>query len=156
MNATLLRRCQITLLSVGALISVMMLVMVAGSYLDDRRIDEHRAVAVGDVVSAGTLTSAVNFYTPDGQFHSPRLGVLYPTQLAVGQRITVEYDTTNPDVVRVAGRDASLSFRPALSIAAISWGVIAVLMVALAEWRRKSEKRRAVKPQLPADELADR
>ncbi len=137
MSATHLRRTQIVLLVVGGIVTIMMCVMVAGSYRDDASIDDNVATATADVVTAGSTKSTVRFYTPDGQVRSPRLGIFYPTELAVGQRISVEYDSSNPDVVRVAGRDASLSIIPAVSIVGYTWLLVIAVMVLLAEINRR-------------------
>ncbi|GAA2064643.1 hypothetical protein GCM10009722_27650 [Williamsia deligens] len=128
---------QITLLIVGAIVTVMMGVVVAGCYRDDAAIDNHRGTAIADVVTAGSTKSTVRFYTPDGELRSPRLGIFYPTELTAGQRISVEYDTRNPDTVRVAGRDASLAVVPALSVAGWTWVVVGAVMIGIAEYARR-------------------
>ncbi|MGJ0117878.1 hypothetical protein ACQ7HM_01625 [Williamsia sp. MIQD14] len=137
MSATALRRTQIALLLIGAIVTIMMVVVVAGCYRDDSSIDAHRATATADVVTAGATKSTVRFYTESGELRSPRLGIFYPTELTAGQRISVEYDSTNPDLVRVAGRDASLAIIPAVSIAGYTWLLIVVVMVLLAEVTRR-------------------
>jgi hypothetical protein len=142
MNPTILRRVQIVLLGVGVVVTVMAAMLVAGSYHNDRQIEAHSATTMADVVAADRLHAAVNFQTDDGQFHSPRLGLIYPTELTVGQRISVEYDSTNPDLARPAGRTATLSILPALSVAAFGWLVVIVLMVGLAEANRRWTRRR--------------
>lgn len=137
MSPTHLRRTQIGLLIVAGIVTIMMAVMVAGCYRDDASIEDNLATATADVVTAGSTKSTVRFYTPDGQVRSPRLGIFYPTELAVGQRISVEYDSANPDLVRVAGRDASLSIIPAVSIAGYTWLFVIAVMVLLAEVSRR-------------------
>ncbi|WP_040509935.1 DUF3592 domain-containing protein [Gordonia soli] len=141
MNPTILRRVQIVLLGVGVVVSVMAVMLVAGSFHNDRQIDADKATTMAEVVSADRLHAAVNFQTPDGQFYSPRLGLLYPTELSQGQRISVDYSTSNPDLARPAGRNASLAVIPALSVAALGWVVVGVLMVALAEINRRLVRR---------------
>ena len=59
--------------------------------------------------------------TPDRVTYRPELGVLYPSELDTGMRIYVEYDTNNPDLVRVQDRNASLAIIPAGSIAVVGW-----------------------------------
>ncbi len=54
----------------------------------------------------------MSFVTPDGVTHNPELGVLYPTGLTAGQRIAVEYARSDPDLVRVTGRDARVALIP--------------------------------------------
>ncbi|GAB89111.1 DUF3592 domain-containing protein [Gordonia rhizosphera] len=137
MNPTILRRTQIVLLLVGLTVTTMAVVMVAGCHRNDTQIDAHKATVMADVVSASRLHAAVNFQTPDGQFHSPRLGLLYPTELTQGQRISVEYDATNPDLARPAGRDWTLAIIPALSVAVVGWIVVGAVMLLLAEINRR-------------------
>jgi len=60
--------------------------------------------------------------------------VLYPSELADGMRIYVEYDRTDPNLVRVQGRNASLAIVPAGSVAvvgALVGGLILALLVRL-------------------------
>ncbi|MXP20310.1 hypothetical protein GIY30_02910 [Gordonia sp. HNM0687] len=143
MNPTILRRTQYVLVLLGVVVSTMALVLVAGCQRNDAQIDENMATVMADVVSADRLHAAVNFQTPDGNFHSPRLGLLYPTELTQGQRISVEYDATNPDLARPAGRNWTLAIIPALSIIVLSWLIIGAVMVLLAEIHRRLNARRA-------------
>lgn len=137
MNPTILRRAQIVLLVLGMVVTTMGLVLVAGCHRNDSQIDDNMATVMADVVSADRLHAAVNFQTVDGDFHSPRLGLLYPTELTQGQRISVEYDVTNPDLARPAGRNWTLAIVPALSIMVVGWLVVGALMVLLAEINRR-------------------
>ena len=66
--------------------------------------------------------------TPDRVTYRPELGVLYPSELETGMRIYVEYDRSNPDLVRVQNRNASLAVIPAGSIAVVGWLVAGVLL----------------------------
>jgi hypothetical protein len=59
--------------------------------------------------------------TPDGETHNPKVGVLYPTNLTAGERINVEYNRDDPDLVRVAGRDVRVALLPALSVIVVVW-----------------------------------
>ncbi|MFW0786078.1 DUF3592 domain-containing protein [Gordonia sp. CPCC 206044] len=152
MNPTILRRVQIVLLLVGLVVTTMALVMVAGCHRNDAQIDAHRAIVMADVVSADRLHAAVNFQTADGQFHSPRLGLLYPTELTQGQRISVEYDATNPDLARPAGRSWTLAIVPAISVAVIGWIIVGLVMVALAEVNRRLTRRAAQRESSSATE----
>ncbi|MEE4024087.1 DUF3592 domain-containing protein [Gordonia sp. PKS22-38] len=143
MNPTVLRRTQYVLVLLGMVISTMALVLVAGCHRNDAQIDRNMATVMADVVSADRLHAAVNFQTPDGDFHSPRLGLLYPTELTQGQRISVEYDATNPDLARPAGRSWTLAIIPALSIIVVGWLIVGAVMVLLAEINRRLNARRA-------------
>ncbi|GAB18004.1 hypothetical protein GOEFS_044_00400 [Gordonia effusa NBRC 100432] len=143
MNPTVQRYTQIVLLCVGGVVTALAVVLVAGCYHNDSQINANKATVIADVVSADALHAAVNLQTPDGQIYSPRLGLLYPTELAVGERISVDYDITNPDLARPTGRDWKLSLAPALSIAVIGWLAVAVVMVLVAEASRRLRLRRA-------------
>ncbi|MGV9665851.1 DUF3592 domain-containing protein [Nocardia niigatensis] len=97
--------------------------LVLAAWRDDHLINSDKGVTSAEVLSAGTLRSAVIFVTPDGETHNPKTGVLYPTRLTVGERINVEYRRSDPDLVRVAGRDARVAIVPALSVIVVSWAV---------------------------------
>jgi hypothetical protein len=58
--------------------------------------------------------------------------VLYPSELATGMRIYVEYDKLNPNLVRVQHRNAKLAVIPAGSIAVVGWLVAAAALGSLA------------------------
>lgn len=116
--------------AVAAGISVLAVLLVLAAWRDDRTIESDMGTATAEVLSAGSLRSAVSFVTPDGVTHNPKLGVLYPTKLTAGQRIDVEYARTDPDLVRVAGRDARVAIVPAGSVIVVTWLVaVPVLLV---------------------------
>ncbi|BDC73934.1 hypothetical protein KAREA_38490 [Prescottella equi] len=108
---------------VAAGISVLAVLLVLAAWRNDRTIESDMGTATAEVLSAGSLRSAVSFVTPDGVTHNPKLGVLYPTNLTAGQRIDVEYARSEPDLVRVAGRDASVAIVPAGSVIVVTWFV---------------------------------
>lgn len=143
MNPTIVRRVQMGLLIVGTTITVMAFSLVAGCFKNDSTIDASKGTVMAEVVSADATHAEVNFQTPDGRFYSPRLGLLYPTELSEGQRIRVEYATYNPDLARPAGRSAVLAIIPGLSIAAVGWLIIGLLMVFVAEFSRRWGRWRA-------------
>nr|WP_206038226.1 DUF3592 domain-containing protein [Rhodococcus sp. HNM0569] len=95
--------------------------LVVGAWRNDSTIEADMGVDTAEVLSAGSLRSAVSFVTPDGVTHNPELGVLYPTNLTVGQRIEVEYAKSDPDLVRVAGRSAAVAIVPAASVVVVTW-----------------------------------
>jgi hypothetical protein len=82
------------------------------------------------VLNAGPRRSTIEFVTPDRVTYRPELGVLYPSELADGMRIYVEYDRNDPNLVRVQHRNAALAIVPAGSIAVVGWLVAGVLLVA--------------------------
>lgn len=141
MTPTLQRRVQITLAALGVVVTLIGAVIVAGAYRNDAKIDANKATAVAEVIAADRLHAAVNFVTPDGVLRNPKLGLLYPTQLSTGQRILVDYDSTDPDTLaRPAGRGADLSIKPAVSIVAAGWIVVIVLMLVVAEVGRRTRR----------------
>ena len=48
-----------------------------------------------------------------------------------GQRIAVEYDRSNPDLVRVTGRDARVALVPAGSVIVVTWLIAAPILLYL-------------------------
>lgn len=104
-------------------ISALAVLLVLAAWRDDMLINSDKGVASAEVLSAGRLRSAVTFVTPDGVTRNPRLGVLYPTKLTAGERINVEYSRADPELVRVAGRDARVAIVPALSVIVVVWAI---------------------------------
>jgi hypothetical protein len=95
-------------------------------------------VALAEVLSAGPRRSTIEFVTPERVTYRPELGVLYPSELSPGMRIYVEYDKSDPDLVRVQGRNASLSIVPAGSIIVVVWAVAGTVLLGLAWIQRRS------------------
>lgn len=124
------RRAAVSVIVVATGISVLAVLLVLAAWRNDRTIESDMGTATAEVLSAGSLRSAVSFVTPDGVTHNPKLGVLYPTNLTAGQRIDVEYARSEPDLARVAGRDASVAIVPAGSVIVVTWFVaLPVLLV---------------------------
>lgn len=119
------RRVRISVILAATGISVLAVLLVLAAWKNDRTITSDEGRATAEVLSAGKLRSAVSFVTPDGVTHNPQLGVLYPTNLIAGQRIDVEYSREDPDLVRVAGRNASVAIIPATSVIVVTWLVAA-------------------------------
>lgn len=130
----MLRRATIAVCLVAGGISLLAIILVIGCWRNDMIIEADMGTATAEVLSAGVRRSAILFSTPDGVLHNPRLGVLYPTDLTAGQRIAVEYARSDPDLVRVAGRDARVAIVPALSVILVTWAVAGPLLVLM---RRK-------------------
>lgn len=143
MNPVILRRVQKTLLVIGLIVTVMAGAMVVAAFRNDAAINRDKGTVMADIVSADRLHAVAYFQTPDGQIYSPRLGLLYPTELGTGQRISVEYDQSNPDLAKPAGRGASLAIIPALSVAALTWLIVVSVMVLIAEANRRLLRRAA-------------
>jgi hypothetical protein len=131
-----------TLLAVGCLVTVLGLLVLVGSWLDDSQIDAHEGRAVADVLSVSIGRTAVRFITPDGTVVIPSTGVLYPSGLRAGERVRVEYDTANTELVRVAGRDFRLALLPVAMSIVICWAVVGPLLW----WLRRRGRVSAPRP----------
>jgi hypothetical protein len=120
------RWARIGVLILTGLVTLQSVLLVAGAVRNDIAIQRNMGVAEAEVLSAGPRRSTIEFVTPDRITYRPELGVLYPSQLATGMRIYVEYDKLNPNLVRVQHRTAKLAIIPAGSI------VVVALLVATA------------------------
>ncbi|MBV8350523.1 MAG: DUF3592 domain-containing protein, partial [Mycolicibacterium sp.] len=115
------RWARIAVLIIAGIVTLQSILLVAGAWRNDRQIERHMGVAQAEVLSAGPRRSTIEFVTPNRVTYRPERGVLYPSKLAAGMRIYVEYDRNDPDLVRVQHRNASLAIIPAGSIAAVGW-----------------------------------
>jgi len=131
------RRLRIAVLLLASVVTFQSILMVVGAWRDDRQIERHMGVAAAEVLSAGPRRSTIEFVTPDRVTYRPELGVLYPSELEAGMRIYVEYDTNNPDLVRVKDRNASLAIIPAGSIAVVAWLIAGAALAGLAYMERR-------------------
>jgi hypothetical protein len=140
----IMRRVRIGIVIAGCLVTLQSVLLVLGAWRNDRQIERHMGVAEANVLSAGPRRSTIEFVTPDRVTYRPELGVLYPSELDTGMQIYVEYDTNNPDLVRVQDRNASLAIIPAGSIAVVGWLIAgaALLGVGLLERRLTRESAR--------------
>ncbi len=127
-----LRWVRIAILIVTALVTLQSVLLVAGTYRDDLAIQHNMGVAQAEVLSAGPRRSTIEFVTPQRVTYRPELGVLYPSELATGMRIYVEYNKKDPNLVRVQHRNAGLAIIPAGSIAVVCWLAAAILLLGLA------------------------
>jgi len=126
------RWARIGVLILTGLVTLQSLLLVAGAWRDDIAIRRNMGVAKAEVLSASPSRSTIEFVTPDRVTYRPELGVLYPSELATGMRIYVEYDKRNPNLVRVQHRTAKLAIIPAGSIAVVGWLVAAAALTGLA------------------------
>ncbi len=136
-RCSLLRWAKIVVWVLMAIVTLQSVLLVAGAWRNDRRIERNLGVAEAEVLSAGPRRSTIEFVTADRVTHRPELGVLYPSELATGMRIYVEYDKNDPDLVRVQNRSATLAIVPAASTAAAAWLIGAVLMAGLLRLERR-------------------
>lgn len=139
----ILRRVRVGVVIAACLVTLQSMLLMVGAWRNDRQIERHMGVAAAEVLDAGPRRSTIEFVTPDRVTYRPELGVLYPSELENGMRIYVEYDTTNPDLVRVQDRNASLSIVPAGSIAVVGWLVAGAALLGLGLWERRLEGRAA-------------
>jgi hypothetical protein len=126
-----MRWARLGVLILTGLVTLQSLLLVAGAWRNDIAIQRNMGVAEAGVLSAGPRRSTIEFVTPDRVTYRPQLGVLYPSELATGMRIYVEYDKLNPNLVRVQHRNAKLAIIPAGSIAVVGWLVAAAALAGL-------------------------
>jgi len=131
------RRMRIGVVIVACLVTLQSLLLVFGAWRNDRQIEGNMGVAAAEVLSAGPRRSTIEFVTPDRVTYRPELGVLYPSELDTGMRIYVEYDRSNPDLVRVQDRNAALAIIPAGSIAVVGWLVAGAALMGLTFLERR-------------------
>lgn len=123
---------------IAAAVSVLAVLLVLAAWRDDLLISSDKGVTSAEVLSAGRLRSAVTYVTPDGVTHNPKVGVLYPTKLTAGERINVEYSRSDPELVRVAGRDARVAVIPALSVIVVVWVAALPVLWVVRRFERRS------------------
>jgi hypothetical protein len=147
-----LRWARIAVLIVAGLVTLQSLLLVAGAWRDDIAITHNMGVAQAEVLSAGPRRSTIEFVTPERVTYRPELGVLYPSHLATGMRIYVEYNKNDPNLVRVQHRNAGLAIIPAGSLAVVGWLGAAAILSALAVLDKWLDRRDA--PASPAAKSA--
>ena len=136
-----LRWVRIAVLIATGLITLQSVLLVAGAWRDDLAIQHNMGVAEAEVLSAGPRRSTIEFVTPERVTYRPELGFLYPSELATGMRIYVEYNKNDPNLVRVQHRNAGLAIIPAGSIAVVCWLAATVVLVGLALLDKRLDRR---------------
>jgi hypothetical protein len=122
------RRLAEIVLGVAVLVTVLVGFAVAGAAVDDRAIAANPATAEAEVLEGSSFSrTLVRFTVANGEVWVPEKGVFYPRGLQPGSKVAVEYDVTNPDLVRVAGRSALASMGPLLAGVLVSWLVLGPL-----------------------------
>lgn len=127
------RRIATGLVAFAALITGLCLLLLVAAAQDDSSITGRIGRTTAKVISVTLGRTLVQFETPNGRVHTPRNGVLYPSGLRLGDRVRVEYDANDPDLVRVAGRGARLALLPTGSTVLGTWAVC----LPLAWWLRR-------------------
>lgn len=136
------RRTRVGIVLVACLVTFQSVLLVIGAWVNDGQIERNMGVAAAEVLDAGPRRSTIEFVTPDRVTYRPELGVLYPSELENGMRIYVEYDMTNPDLVRVQHRNASLAIIPAGSIAVLGWLIAGAALVVMEVVERRLTRTR--------------
>ena len=136
----IIRRVRIGVVIVACLVTLQSVLLILGAWRNDRQIEADMGVAAAEVLDAGPRRSTIEFVTPDRVTYRPELGVLYPSELDTGMRIYVEYDRSNPDLVRVQDRNASLAIIPAASIAVLGWLAATAILSGLALLQRRLDR----------------
>jgi hypothetical protein len=128
------RRLPEIVAAVAVLVTVLAAFAVVGAALDDRAIAANPAVAEAEVLRGSSFSrTLVRFTVANGEAVVPEHGVFYPRGLQEGERVAVEYDVTEPDLVRVAGRSALDGTVPLLLGVLGTWAVLGPLAV----WLRR-------------------
>ncbi|AHC24145.1 membrane protein [Mycolicibacterium neoaurum] len=134
-----IRRVRVGIVIAACVVTFQSVLLVLGAWENDRRIESDMGVAAAEVLDAGPRRSTIEFVTPDRVTYRPELGVLYPSELEPGMRIYVEYDRSDPDLVRVQDRNAALAIIPAASIAVLGWLIAGAALLVVAVVARRVE-----------------
>lgn len=116
------------MLTVALLMTLLCVGLLLAAIRNDRAITDHRGVANAQVDSVSFDRTIIRYETPDGIVHIPADGVLYPGGLSTGDLVRIEYDTTNPELARVAGRTAMLTLLPLGTTVLVTWLVAGGLL----------------------------
>lgn len=131
------------MLGVAVLITVLCAGLLLAAVRNDEAIAGHLGVATAQVDSVTWDRTIIRFETPDGVVHIPANGVLYPGGLVAGDLVRVEYDITNPELARVAGRTATLTLLPLGTTVLVTW----VIAGGLLWWIRHRTRTKAPDPE---------
>ncbi|WP_024876426.1 DUF3592 domain-containing protein [Saccharomonospora piscinae] len=129
-----------TALGVASVITLLGVVLVLGALRNDQLIADNRGMATAQVEQVMFNRTLIRYETPDGVMHSPENGVLYPDGLVAGQLVRIEYDTTDPELAKIAGRTWLLTLLPVSTTVLATWLIAAPLV-----WWQRS-RLRALRP----------
>jgi hypothetical protein len=127
----------------GLVVTALATLALIGAAADDAAIDANRGVATAEVLEGSSFSrTLVRFTVAGGQAVVPERGVQYPRGLEPGDTVAVEYDLSDPEQVRVAGRSAVDGIVPTLLGLAAAWTVLGPLAL----WLRRRRTREAARP----------
>lgn len=112
----------------AGLVTLLCLLLLAGTVRDDLAIGANPQRTVAQVLSVSDTRTVVRFTTPDGTVHIPPQGVLYPGGLDKGDRVWVQYDTRNTDLVKIANRGFTVALLPLGIIVLVTWLIAGPLL----------------------------
>lgn len=133
-----------TVLTVACLITLLCVSLFGAALRSDDAITDNLGRVNAEVIAVKWDRTIIRYSTPDGEVHIPPNGVLYPEGLREGQLVRVEYDTTSPELARVAGRTAMLTVLPLAIVLTCTWLVAGPLLW----WHRR--RKALVSTWLPA------
>jgi len=117
-------RTRWALLVVPGVLTGLVVLALTGAARDDAAIDARTGRATAEVLAVTSMRTVVQFAAPDGQVYSPAEGLAYPSGLQVGQLVRVEYDSADPELVRVAGRTWVIGVAPAAVTLLVLWALV--------------------------------
>src|SRR3954451_9108994 len=123
---------------VGVVVSVLLALVLVGAARNDAAIDANTGRSVAEVLEGGSRPHTfVRFTADDGAVLTPEKGVFYPRGLEPGQLVRVEYDRTDPELVRVAGRMWAEGLAPVALALLVLWAVCGTTAWSRARVRRR-------------------
>ncbi len=123
-------------LGLAVVLTLLCVALVFAAIRNDRAITAHLGTANARVEQVSFDRTIIRYETPDGVSHSPANGVLYPDGLAEGDLVWIEYDVTDPELARVAGRTWVLTLLPLGTTILFTWLVAGPLL-----WWLRSRRR---------------
>lgn len=141
------RRGQQLVLMLYAVAMLGSVAMVGGPAINDHTINSDPGRALATVTGTAWLRTTVEYRDENGIYHSPPTGLLYPTGLGEGQRVWVAYARTEPELVKVEGREWTLSIIPALSVALLATLIATLLWWAVSRFPGGTSRSPKVRPE---------
>lgn len=133
----LVRRSPEIVAVAAVVLTVLCALVLVGASRNDAAIEADAGRAVAEVLDgSSTQRTFVRFTAADGAVLTPEDGVFYPRGLEAGQLVRVEYDRSEPELVRVEGRDWTEGLVPILLGVTGVWLVLGTLAWWLGRRRR--------------------